>query len=83
MDSRHLTEEMVALRRREIMDEAHDRATLGEPITSWCTIVWRGKDDGSLPIPALGPCRPFDSEPDYLGQRRYTLFDVINGEFKL
>lgn len=83
IDRHSLTPEELALRKREIQDEAQDRATLGEPLGAWVTIVWRGKADGGRPFPALGPCRPPTAEPEYLGQRRYSLFDVINGEFRL
>lgn len=75
-DSRHLTEDLVADYREAFILEANRRLDDGLPSTAWVSIKWEGGK------PHLGPTQDPDSSPA-LGQRRYTLFDLSNGDFRL
>lgn len=76
MDSRHLTEEEVALYREAFIEQANRRLDDGLPSTGFASIEWVGGK------PRLGQTQSPDSSPKP-GERRYTLFDLSNGDFRL
>jgi hypothetical protein len=76
MDSRQLTEEEVDLYRETFMRQANQRMDDGLPSTGFARIEWVGGK------PKLGPTQSPDSEGKP-GERRYTLYDLSNGDFRL